>query len=127
MIAFRHQNKSVSRVALPKLLTQKTVFCCLLISCAPDGSPYLTPILACQGCPASYRPGLLLIVRFAYNRRFVGLVFVVLVLVINIVIIVVGVSRRHRIDHDGDGAPVDQPSGRVLGDARSHVGSCWMS
>src|SRR6266702_5464290 len=76
---------------------------------------------------SSYRPGLLLIVRFAYDRRFVGLVFVVLVLVINIVIIVVGVSRRHRIDHDDDGAPVDQPSGRVLGNARSHVGSCRMS
>jgi hypothetical protein len=43
---------------------------------------------------SSYRPGLLLIVRFAYDRGFVGLVFVVLVLVINIVIIVVGVSRR---------------------------------
>ncbi len=40
----------------------------------------------------SSRPGLLLIVRFAHNRRFVGLVFV-FVLVIIIVFIVVGRSR----------------------------------
>src|SRR5688572_27505080 len=75
----------------------------------------------------AHYPGLLLFVRFAHDRRFVGLVFVVFVLVIIIVITVVGVSRRHRVDHDGDAAPVDQPSGRVLGDARGHVGSCWMS
>jgi hypothetical protein len=28
---------------------------------------------------------------------------------------------------DGGRAPVDQPGGKVFGDARVHVGSCWMS
>src|SRR6266566_6946727 len=69
--------------------------------------------------------GLLLIVRFAHDRRFVGPVFVVFVLVIiMILIIVVGVSRRHRVAHDGDEAPVDQPSGNVLENVWGHVGSC---
>src|SRR5262249_11965459 len=39
------------------------------------------------------------------------------------VIIVVGVSRRRRV---ADEAPVDQPGGNVLGDARSHVSFRWM-
>jgi hypothetical protein len=37
-------------------------------------------------------------------------------------LIVVGISRRHRVARDE--APVDQPCGKVLGDARGHVGSC---
>src|ERR1700745_3629839 len=41
-----------------------------------------------------------------------------------LVIIVVGVSRWHRVDHDGDGTPVGEPGEHVLGDAQGHVGSC---
>jgi hypothetical protein len=37
-----------------------------------------------------------------------------------LIIIVVGISRRHRVARDE--APVDQPSGKVLGDAPGHVG-----
>src|SRR5262249_45566450 len=39
-------------------------------------------------------------------------------------VIVVRISRWRRIE---DEVPVDQPSGKVLGDARSHIGSYWMS
>ena len=38
------------------------------------------------------------------------------------VVIVIGVSWRHRVAHDGGDAPVDQPAGNVLGDARGYVG-----
>jgi hypothetical protein len=37
------------------------------------------------------------------------------------------VSWRNRVAHDGDDAPVDQPSGNVFGDARGHLGSFWTS
>jgi hypothetical protein len=66
-------------------------------------------------------------VRFSDDHRFVVpvlLVFVlvfVLVLGIIIIVVVVGVSRRHRVTHDGDEVPVGQP-GKVLGNARGHVG-----
>jgi hypothetical protein len=53
--------------------------------------------------------------------------FGIAVFVLGIIIIVVGVSRRHRVAHDGDDAPVDQPGGNVLGDARGHFGSFWTS
>jgi hypothetical protein len=41
-----------------------------------------------------------------------------------LVIIIVGISRRHCVAHDGDEAPVDQPSGNIVEDAWGHVGSC---
>src|SRR5262249_29206031 len=46
-----------------------------------------------------------------------------LVLVL-LVVLIVGVSRRRRVAHDGDEAPVDKPSGSVLEDIRGHVASC---
>ena len=57
-----------------------------------------------------------LFVGFSDDRRIEVVVVVVFVLGI-IIIIIVGVSRRHRVAHDGDDSPVDQPDGNVLGDA----------
>src|SRR5215469_603733 len=62
---------------------------------------------------------------FSDDRRFFVLVLVLFVLFVFFVLVtVVRVSRWRRI---ADEVPVDQPSGNVLGDARSHVGSYWMS
>jgi hypothetical protein len=61
-----------------------------------------------------------LFVGFSDNRRFFVLVLVLFVFFV-LVIIIVGVSRWRRIADEG---PVDQPGGNVLGDARSHIGSC---
>src|SRR5262249_23486569 len=71
-------------------------------------------------------------VGFSDDRRLVVLI-VLIVLVVPLVgsfvvlfvfvTSVVGVSRRRRV---ADEAPVDQPDGNVLGDARSHVGFRWM-
>src|SRR6516162_9290685 len=63
-----------------------------------------------------------LFVGFSDDRRFFVLVLVLFVFFV--LVIVVRVSRWRRI---ADEVPVDQPSGNVLGDARSHVGSYWMS
>ena len=62
-------------------------------------------------------------VGFSDDRQFFMPVFVLFVFFV-LVIIVVGVSRRRRVAHDGDEAPVDQPTGNVLGNAWGHVGSC---
>src|SRR5262249_35175850 len=51
-------------------------------------------------------------------------VLIVLVVLVILVVLIVGVSRRRRVAHDGDEAPVDQPSGNVLEDIRGHVASC---
>src|SRR5262249_35145882 len=53
-----------------------------------------------------------LVVRF-------GVVFFVLVIII--IIIIGGVSRRHRLAHNGDESPPGR--GKVLMDALGHVGS----
>src|SRR6516162_968930 len=63
-----------------------------------------------------------LFVGFSDDRRFFVLILVLFVFFV--LVIVVRVSRWRRI---ADEVPVDQPSGNVLGDARSHVGSYWMS
>src|SRR6478609_220076 len=62
----------------------------------------------------------LVIIWFANDRR---LVVAVLVLIV----VVVGIARRHRVEDDGDDAPVDQTGSKILGDVQGHVGSCWMS
>jgi len=68
-----------------------------------------------------------LFVGFSDDRRLAVLVwFGIAVFVLGIMIIVVGVSRRHRVAHDGDDAPVEQPGGNVL-DACGHFDSCWTS
>src|SRR5262249_57149078 len=54
----------------------------------------------------------------------VFVVVVVLVVFVVLVVLVVGVSRRQRVAHDGDEAPVDQPTGNVLEVRRGHVASC---
>src|SRR5215471_5194367 len=67
-----------------------------------------------------------LFVRFSDDRRLVLplVVVVVLVVLVILVVLIVGVSRRRRVVHDGEEAPVDQPSGNVLEDIRGHVASC---
>jgi hypothetical protein len=59
-----------------------------------------------------------LFVGFSDHRRLEVVRFGVAVFVLGIIIIVVGVSRRHRVAHDGGEAP----AGNVFGDARGHVG-----
>ena len=66
--------------------------------------------------------GALFVVGFSDDRRLVVPVLVLFVLFVLVIIIVVGVPRRHRVAHDGDETPVDQPGGKVLGDVRGHVG-----
>ena len=64
-----------------------------------------------------------LFVGFSDDRRFV-LPFVLVFAFEIIVLIVFGVSRRHRVAHDGDDAAVNPPGAYDLGPARGHVGSC---
>src|ERR1700680_669175 len=58
----------------------------------------------------------LIFVRLAHDRRFVGLFLFVLVL-----IVFIRISGRHRVAHDHEGTPVNQPGGRFLGDVWCHV------
>jgi hypothetical protein len=62
--------------------------------------------------------------RLAHDRRFVGavLLFVVFLFVLVLFLFVfIRISGRHRVAHDHEGTPVDQPSGKVLGDVWGHV------
>ena len=54
----------------------------------------------------------LVFVRLAHDRRFVGAVLFLFVLVL----FVIRISGRHRVAHDHEGTPVDQPGGKFLGD-----------
>src|SRR6266852_6440944 len=58
----------------------------------------------------------LVFVRLAHDRRFVAAVLVLFVLVVFI-----RISGRHRVAHDHEGTPVDQPGGKFLGDVWGHV------
>jgi hypothetical protein len=61
-------------------------------------------------------------VGFSDDRRLALVVrFGVVVFVLVIIIVIVGVSRRHRVAHDGDESPLGR--GKVLRDALGHVGS----
>jgi hypothetical protein len=64
----------------------------------------------------------LLFVRLAHDRRFVGavLLFVVCLFVL-VLFVFIRISGRHRVARDHEGTPVDQPSGKVLGDVWGHV------
>jgi hypothetical protein len=65
---------------------------------------------------------LFVFVGFSDDRRLVLVVrFGVVVVVLVIIIVIVGVSRRHRVAHNGDEAPLGR--GKVLRDAFGHVGS----
>jgi hypothetical protein len=65
---------------------------------------------------------LFVFVGFSDDRRLVLVVrFGVVVVVLVIIIVIVGVSRRHRVAHNGDEAPLGR--GKVLRDALGHVGS----
>src|SRR6266536_899840 len=55
--------------------------------------------------------------RLALVVRF-GVVVVVFVFVLVIIIVIVGVSRRHRVAHNGDESPLGR--GKVLKDALGH-------
>jgi hypothetical protein len=62
---------------------------------------------------------IVLFVGFSDHRRLDVVWFGVAIFVFVLgIIIVVGVSRRHRVAHDGSEAP----AGNVLGNARDHVG-----
>jgi hypothetical protein len=64
---------------------------------------------------------LLVFVWLAHDRRFVGAVLILFVLFIFIFIFIRMISGRHRVAHDHEGIPVDQPGGKVLGDEWGHV------
>ena len=56
--------------------------------------------------------------RPALVVRFGVIAFVLIIIIIVIVIVIVGVSRRHRVAHDGDESPLDR--GKVLRAALGH-------
>src|SRR6185369_399858 len=61
-------------------------------------------------------------VGFSDDRRLAFVVrFGVVVFVLVITIAIVGVSRRHRVAHDGDESPLGR--GKAFRDALGHVGS----
>jgi hypothetical protein len=66
------------------------------------------------------REALFVFVGFPDDRRLAVVVSVgvIVFVVIIIVVVVVGVSRRRHVAHCGDEVSVDQPRGKVLGDAR---------
>jgi hypothetical protein len=61
----------------------------------------------------------LVFVRLAHDRRFVGAVLLLFVLFALVFIRMI--SGRHRVARDHEWTPVDQPSGKFLGDAWGHV------
>jgi hypothetical protein len=69
----------------------------------------------------------LVFVRLAHDRRFVGVVLFFLIVIFLIVIFVIvifvfiRISRRHRVAHDHEGTPVDQPVGKFVGDVLLRV------
>src|SRR4029078_3783840 len=67
----------------------------------------------------------LVIIWFANDRRLVVAVLVLFIVFV-LIVVVVGIARRHRVEDDGDDAPVDQTGSKILGDVQGHVGSCWM-
>src|SRR6476661_1431267 len=69
----------------------------------------------------------LVIIWFANDRRLVVSVLVLFIFLVLVLIVVVGIARRHRVEDDGDDAPVDQTGSKIFGDVQGHVGSCWMS
>src|SRR6516225_1996208 len=66
---------------------------------------------------------LFVFVRFSDDRRLVLVIRfgVVVVLLVIIIIVIVGISRWHRVAHDGDESPLGR--GKVLRDVLGHVGS----
>src|SRR5258707_10281671 len=61
----------------------------------------------------------LVFVRLAHDRRFVGVVLVLFVLFV--LFVSIRISGRHRVAHDHEGTPVDQPGGKFLGEVWGHV------
>src|SRR6267142_3046361 len=70
--------------------------------------------------PCCASVALFVFVGFSDDRR-LALVIRFGVAVFVFVFVIIGVSRRNRVAHVGDEAPVDR--GEVLGDALGHVGS----
>src|ERR1700682_1749018 len=74
----------------------------------PPNAPLVMPN------PRNHHP--LVFVRLAHDRRFVGAVLFVLIL-----FVFIRISGRHRVAHDHEGTPVDQPGGKFIGDVWGHV------
>src|ERR1700681_1989755 len=64
----------------------------------------------------------LVFVRLPHDRRFVGAVlFLFLFVLVLFLFVFIRISGRHRVAHDHEGTPVDQPGGKFLGDVWGHV------
>src|SRR5205807_7350181 len=64
----------------------------------------------------------LVFVRLARDRRFVGAAcFLFLFLFVLVLFVFLRISGRHRVAHDHEGTPVNQPGGKFLGDVWGHV------
>src|SRR5258708_15808794 len=63
----------------------------------------------------------LVFVRLAHDRRFVSAVLFVLFLFVLVLFVFIRISGRHRVAHDHEGTPVDQPGGKFLGHVWGHV------
>src|SRR5580704_6187425 len=62
----------------------------------------------------------LVFVRFAHDRRLVVAVLF-LFFVLFVLVLLIRISGRHRVAHDHQGTPVDQPGGKFLGCVWGHV------
>src|SRR5258708_35928414 len=75
--------------------------------------------------PSSYGcgkcPHHLVFVRLAHDRRLVAAVLFVLFLFVLVLFVFIRISGRHRVAHDHEGTPVDQPGGKFLGHVWGHV------
>src|SRR5258706_4029981 len=81
-------------------------------------SEHLRPPNAPLAMPNPKKHHALVFVRLAHDRRFVGAVLFLFVLVL---FVFIRISGRHRVAHDHEGTPVDQPGGKFLGDVWRHV------
>src|SRR6266478_2141768 len=86
-------------------------------------SEHLRPPNAPLAMPNPKKHHALVFVRLAHDRRFVGGVLFLFVLVL---FVFIRISGRHRVAHDHEGTPVDQPGGKFLGDVWCHVVAPWV-
>src|SRR6266566_2776169 len=81
-------------------------------------------IVACPFCAKSraqsQKHHALVFVLLTHDRRFVGAVFFLFLFVL-VLFVFIRISGRHRVAHDHEGTPIDQPGGKFLGDVWNHA------
>src|SRR5450755_4638413 len=79
-------------------------------------SEHLRPPNAPLAMPNPKKHHALVFVRLAHDRW-----LVLAVLFLFVLFVFIRISGRHRVAHDHEGTPVDQPGGKILGDVWGHV------